>query len=128
MQHKWIWSVITIALSATLTMATTLIETPEAEAHHGWSEFNDKQTLNLTGRIRSVGYDNPHAVIELEAPDKKVWRAVLAPPSRMQRRGLPQGALKVGQTVRVVGYPNRSDSREMRAERIMIGQKTVELR
>ncbi|KAM3112972.1 DUF6152 family protein [Phormidesmis sp. 146-33] len=128
MQHKWIWSVITIALSATLTMTATLIETPEAEAHHGWSEFNDKQTLNLTGRIRSVGYDNPHAVIELEASDKKVWRAVLAPPSRMQRRGLPKNALKVGQIVRVVGYPNRSDSREMRAERIMIGQKTVELR
>ena len=117
-----------IAVLATLTMATTTIFIPKADAHHGWSEYNDKQTLNLTGKIRSIGYDNPHTVIELEASDKKVWRAVLAPPSRMQRRGLPEHALKVGGTVRLVGYPNRSDSREMRAERIVINRKTVELR
>lgn len=117
-----------IAVLATLTVATTTIAIPKANAHHGWSEYNDKQTLNLTGKIRSIGYDNPHTVIELEASDKKVWRAVLAPPSRMQRRGLPENALKVGETVRLVGYPNRSDSREMRAERIVINRKTVELR
>ncbi len=117
-----------IAVLATLTVATTTIAIPKADAHHGWSEYNDKQTLNLTGKIRSIGYDNPHTVIELEASDKKVWRAVLAPPSRMQRRGLPENALKVGETVRLVGYPNRSDSREMRAERIVINRKTVELR
>lgn len=117
-----------VAVLATLTMATITISIPKADAHHGWSEYNDKQMLNLTGKIRSIGYDNPHTIIELEASDKKVWRAVLAPPSRMQRRGLPENALKVGATVRLVGYPNRSDSREMRAERIVINRKTVELR
>ncbi len=116
-----------IAVLATLTMATT-IAIPKAYAHHGWSEYNDKQTLNLTGTIRTIGYDNPHTVIELQASDKKVWRAVLAPPSRMQRRGLPENALKVGETVRLVGYPNRSDSGEMRAERIVVNRKTIELR
>jgi Family of unknown function (DUF6152) len=116
-----------IAVVAALTMTTT-ISIPKADAHHGWSEYNDKQTLNLTGKIRSVGYDSPHTVIELEASDKKVWRAVLAPPSRMQRRGLPESSLKVGATVRLVGYPNRSDRREMRAERIVVNRKTVELR
>lgn len=65
-----------IAVVAALTMTTT-ISIPKADAHHGWSEYNDKQTLNLTGKIRSVGYDSPHTIIELEASDKKVWRAVL---------------------------------------------------
>jgi hypothetical protein len=46
----------------------------------------------------------------------------------MERRGLPANALKVGQTVRVVGYPHRSDTSEMRAERIIIGKQTIELR
>lgn len=116
-----------IAALATLTMATT-IAIPKAYAHHGWSEYNDKQTLNITGTIRSISYDNPHTVIELQASDKKVWQAVLAPPSRMQRRGLPENALKVGGTVRLVGYPNRSDSSEMRAERIVVNRQTIELR
>jgi hypothetical protein len=118
---------IAIVASVSVTPTVVAIAT-KAEAHHGWSEYNDKQTLNLTGIIRSVSFDNPHTVIALETSDKKLWRAVLAPPSRMERRGLPQMALKVGETVRLVGYPNRTDSREMRAERIIIGQKTVELR
>lgn len=124
--HKWMQRVMAIAVLVIATAAIT--DSPQANAHHGWSEYNNKQTLNLTGTIRSIGYENPHAVIELETSDKKVWRAVLAPPARMQRRGLPQSDLKVGQTVKLVGYPNRSDQREMRAERIVVGQKTVELR
>jgi len=53
---------------------------------------------------------------------------VLAPPSRMTARGLPPADLKPGGTVTVVGYPNRSKPEEMRAERIIVGNKTVELR
>jgi Family of unknown function (DUF6152) len=118
-------SIIAFSLSIT---AATIFGIPRAIAHHGWSEYDDRQTLNLTGKIRSIGYDSPHAVIELEASDKKIWRAVLAPPSRLQRRGPPQKALKVGEIVKLAGYPNQSDPREMRAERIIIGQKTIELR
>lgn len=53
---------------------------------------------------------------------------MLAPPTRMENRGLPKDALKVGNTATVVGYPNRNKPDEMRAERITIDGKTVELR
>jgi hypothetical protein len=46
----------------------------------------------------------------------------------MERRGLPKDILKPGTTATVVGYPNRTDPNEMRAERITIEGKTVELR
>jgi hypothetical protein len=36
--------------------------------------------------------------------------------------------LTVGTTVTVVGYPNRTDPGEIRAERITVAGKTVELR
>ena len=36
--------------------------------------------------------------------------------------------LKAGVTAQVEGYPSRSEPQEMRAERIMIDGKTVELR
>jgi hypothetical protein len=96
-------------------------------AHHGWSGYDNSQTLNLTGTIREAGYEHPHGYVKLEVPDK-VWLVVLAPPSRMENRGLPQTMLAVGTTATVVGYPNRSDAGEMRAERITIAGKTVELR
>jgi hypothetical protein len=58
----------------------------------------------------------------------KTWSVVLAPPSRMERRGIARDMLSAGTTATVVGYPNRSDPLEMRAERITIEDKTVELR
>ncbi|MGB3193048.1 MAG: DUF6152 family protein [Limnoraphis sp.] len=120
--------IITFLMGATLTTMISFVASPKAFAHHGWSEYNQQETLNLTGTIRSIGSENPHVVIEVETANNQVWRAVLAPPSRMQNRGLPQSDLKVGETVELVGYPHRSESRELRAERIIIGEKTVELR
>ena len=98
-----------------------------AGAHHGWSGYDSGKELNLTGTIKESGYEHPHGYIKLETPGK-VWTVVLAPPSRMENRGLPRAQLKPGTTATVVGYPNRTDPEEMRAERITIAGKTTELR
>jgi hypothetical protein len=98
-----------------------------ATGHHGWSGYDSGQTLNLSGTIQESGYEHPHGYIKLAVRDK-VWLVVLAPPSRMENRGLPRTMLQVGTPASVVGYPNRSDATEMRAERITIDGKTVELR
>jgi hypothetical protein len=101
-----------------------------AFAHHGWSEYDADKTLNLTGTIQSSGYENPHGFVRLQVGGAKgkVWTVILAPPSRMERRGLSRGALKAGVTATVAGYPHREKAAEMRAERITIGGKTIELR
>jgi Family of unknown function (DUF6152) len=96
-------------------------------AHHGWSGYDSTQVLNLTGVIRDSGYEHPHSYLRL-AVDDKVWLVVLAPPSRMERRGVAREMLAVGTTATVVGYPHRSDVEEMRAERLTVHGKTAELR
>ena len=111
---------------ATLLSLLTLLAAP-ALAHHGWSEYDNSRELRLTGTIAESGYEHPHGHIKLVTPGK-TWTAVLAPPSRMTARGLPPADLKVGSTVTVVGYANRNKPEEMRAERIIVGSKTVELR
>jgi hypothetical protein len=98
-----------------------------AFAHHGWSEYDNTRTLTLTGTIAEAGYEHPHGFIKFTV-DGKAWVAVLAPPSRMENRGLPRGDLVPGAKITIVGYPNRSKPEEMRAERITIGERTVELR
>ena len=111
-----------------LVMATALLAAPLiASAHHGWSEYDSAQPLTLTGTIRAAGYEHPHGYVQL-ATNGKTWRVVLAPPSRMENRGLPREGLAPGATATVGGYPNRSDAQEMRAERITIAGKTTELR
>jgi hypothetical protein len=96
-------------------------------AHHGWSGYDAEKVLTLTGTIREAGYEHPHGFVRLEVPGK-TWMVVLAPPSRMERRGLSRAALAPGTTATVVGYPNRTEPGEMRAERITIDGKTIELR
>jgi hypothetical protein len=105
----------------------TLLIPVKALAHHGWSEYDSSKALKLTGKVVESGYEHPHGHLRLETPGK-TWNVVLAPPSRMERRGLDKGALKPGASVTVEGYANRGKPEEMRAERIIVNGKTVELR
>lgn len=105
----------------------TLLFAAHASAHHGWSEYNAGKPLEVSGTIEESGYIHPHGYVRLKAGDK-TWLVVLAPPSRMENRGLPPSMLTKGTTATVLGYQNRSKPEEMRAERITISGKTTELR
>jgi len=98
-----------------------------AAAHHGWSEYDQTKPLTLTGKIVESGYEHPHGHVRLATPGK-TWHVVLAPPSRMEARGLPPASLAKGNSVTVVGYANREKPGELRAERITAQGKTIELR
>jgi len=113
----------------TLVMVPALLTALAGSAlgHHGWSSYDSGKEMTLTGTIREAGYEHPHGYVALDVSGK-VWRVVLAPPTRMENRGLPREMLKAGATATVVGYPNRTDAGELRAERITIGAKTTELR
>jgi hypothetical protein len=98
-----------------------------ANAHHGWGSYDASKTITLTGPIKELKYANPHCQVVLEVQGKK-WECVLAPPFRMENRGIPEGMMKVGMPVTVVGYASTAHQGEMRAERITVEGKTVELR
>lgn len=98
-----------------------------ALAHHGWSEYDAQRPLTLAGTIEEAGYAHPHGFVRLKAEGQS-WTVVLAPPSRMESRGLPRDALAPGGRATVMGYPHRSKSDELRAERITLAGKTTELR
>lgn len=114
------WTVVT-------TMALVMALTGTAVGHHGWSGYDSSKEMTLTGSIKESGYEHPHGYVILDASGK-VWRVVLAPPTRMENRGLPKEMLKVGTTATVVGYPHKTEADELRAERIIIGTKSTELR
>lgn len=114
-------------ISIRLAAAAAALAAAPALAHHGWSEYDGEKPIQLSGVIRESGYEHPHGHVRLEAAGK-TWFVVLAPPSRMTARGLSAEALRPGAQASVVGYPHRTKADEMRAERITVGGKTVELR
>lgn len=115
-------------MQRTLALSMLLLAAPAAVlAHHGWGSYDASKPITVVGPIESSKYENPHALITVKAPDK-VWTVTLAPVSRMQARGAPAELVAVGKTVSAYGYPSTVERDEMRAERITIDGKTVELR
>jgi len=108
----------TLALLAPIVMS---------QSHHGWSEYDQTKLVKLSGNVSQSGYEHPHGVIKMTA-DQKTWTVVLAPPFRMENRGLSKNDIANGISVTVEGYINRSQPDELRAERITINNKTIEMR
>ena len=104
-----------------------------AAAHHGWADYDPKRPVNLVGTVREVRYANPHVSLQLRTPaagrtPAREWRIVLAPVARMQRKGIPQGRLQPGMTVRVIGERHRRIAQEAKIEWIVIGTDTAQIR
>jgi hypothetical protein len=114
-------------VTLTTALAVALALAPGARAHHGWSGYDSSQPLELTGTIQESGYEHPHGFVRLAVPGQ-TWVVTLAPPSRMENRGLTAAMLKPGTPATVTGYPSRKGPGEMRAERITIAGRTTELR
>jgi hypothetical protein len=95
--------------------------------HHGWANYDQNKVLDYTGVIKESKYESPHALIKVK-DKKKTWLVYLAPPSRMESRGVPLDGLEKGKSIRVVGYPHKEIKDEMRAERIFINGAKYELR
>ena len=96
-------------------------------AHHGWGKYDASKPITVVGPITSSKFENPHALISVKGPDK-VWNVVLAPTTRMVSRGAPAEFIAVGKTISAVGYASTVAKDEMRAERITVDGKTVEMR
>jgi hypothetical protein len=98
-----------------------------AFAHHGWGSYEAAKPITVNGTIVTSTYENPHATITVKASDK-VWTVTLAPTSRMINRGASKDLVAVGKTVSAYGYVSTVEKDEMRAERITVDGKTVEMR
>ena len=114
-------------VSLAASVAALAAVPPAANAHHGWGSYDAATVLTLDGTVDVVNTDNPHAELRLKVKDK-VWVVTLSPPFRMANRGKPITDIKVGDRVIAVGYPNRANPGEIRAERITHNGVTVELR
>ncbi|MHC2991829.1 hypothetical protein OB13_09545 [Pontibacter sp. HJ8] len=109
-----------LALLFPLSMAVSLL-------HHGWANYDQTKELDYTGLVQKITFENPHGILTLEH-EGMTWTVVLAPPSRMTARGLTKEMLQPDDSVRVVGYPHKEVKDEMRAERIFVRGKKIELR
>ena len=98
-----------------LFLALAALAPGTALAHHGWGGYDTSKSFTATGVITKSSFENPHCEIGMDV-DGKHWRFVLAPPSRMQARGIAPEAIAPGTTCTVFGYPHTSNPDEARIE------------
>ena len=98
-----------------------------ALAHHGWGSYDAAKPITVAGPILTSKYENPHVMLTVRGSDK-VWTVTLAPTSRMVNRGALAALVSVGKHVSAYGYPSTVEKDEIRAERITVDGKTIEMR
>jgi hypothetical protein len=98
-----------------------------AVAHHGWGSYDAAKPITVQGPVLTSKYENPHVTLTVRNSDK-VWTVTLAPTSRMVNRGALVEMVAVGKNVSAYGYPSTAQANEMRAERITVDGKTIEMR
>jgi hypothetical protein len=113
--------------SLTLAGIAVAATTGFAAAHHGWGTYDAAKIFTARSPVENLRWQNPHVHIDIRH-EGATWEAVLAPPFRMEARGLTPAMLKNGTMVAVEGYPSTRTQREMRAERITVNGRTFELR
>jgi hypothetical protein len=100
-------TVLSLSGLSTLSWVLPLALPGSAQAHHGWSSFDQGRPLWLQGRVFSVRWQNPHAEFVLELP------AALQLPADLKQRRLPAQSASVdgaGLLARAQ-LPRRSDRR-----------------
>ncbi len=93
-----------------------------------WPAYDMAKQQKLTGVIKQTIYDrSKYAMLKLQV-DNRLLDVILAPPVRMDFRGLVEEMLKPGATVSVVAYPSKQIQNEVRAETLTLNGTTTELR
>src|SRR5436309_2409564 len=73
---------------------------------HDWPTYDLTKQQKLTGVVKEVSSRGKPPVIKLEV-EKNLLTIVIAPPARMEFRGLSNDMLKPGITASVVAYPSK---------------------
>jgi hypothetical protein len=97
-----------------------------AFGHHAWNEIDTTKTFTLTGTVRSLQWENPHASLILEVADggaKVDWTVMMSGLARMESHGVGRDDVAVGKVLTIVASPARDEPRVVRANHIQGGGK-----
>ncbi len=82
-----------------------------AMAHHSFTMFDQTKQVTITGTVTEFQWTNPHAFIEIDAPDEKGvvkhWSVEMGSPSILMQGGWKYKDVKYGDKVTVKISPLR---------------------
>jgi hypothetical protein len=99
-------------VSCAALLVAGLFLTIPALAHHSFTMFDMSKRVTLAGTVSSFEWTNPHAYIEIDAPDEKGevkhWSIELGSPSILMQSGWKFSSLHAGDKVTLIINPLKS--------------------
>jgi len=98
------------ALCAALLLASVAVH-----AHHSYTEFDDKDTVEIQGMLVAAAWQNPHTSLRVKASDgsDRIWDIETTGINQLRRVAAPLELFEVGSIVRVAGWPSKRSAARM---------------
>lgn len=93
-----------------------------ASAHHSYTEFNQRETIEIEGTLTEVAWQNPHTRLEVRvagSSEPVLWDIETGSVNSMRRQGVPLDALQVGDSVKVAGWPSKRSTARLYATNLL---------
>ena len=82
-----------------------------ASAHHSFAEFDQTRTIEITGTLTDVAWQNPHVKLKVKSMEggrEVTWDIECHSVGILSRTNVDPGLLKVGGQVKVAGNPSKA--------------------
>ena len=110
-----------------LTSAACLLAATPGFAHHSFkAQYDESETIILTGTVTKVTWKNPHVLVYLDVKDgaeKANWELELASPNGLISQGWRVDSLKPGSQISVSAHPARDGSKVANATKITLAAR-----
>jgi hypothetical protein len=104
---------------------------PAVDAHHSVLNYDGKVEVTITGTVRSARFGYPHSIyridVENDAGEIEKWTLSTEDPRDAERLGFADALrnLKRGDTITVVGWPDKFKDRNLRGHQLIYPDGTV---
>ncbi len=94
-----------------------------AHAHHSYTEFERGRMVEIEGTLVAVKWQNPHTQLEVRvaggSSEGAVWDIETGAVNALRRQNAPLDAFKVGEIVKVAGWPSKRTGARMYATNVL---------
>ncbi|MDV7213006.1 hypothetical protein [Azotobacter beijerinckii] len=106
--------------------ASVLLGASARRANPDWDAYDTGERLTIEAPLKRIHYRSAQTEVRVDYQGKE-WKVILGASSLLLSRGVIKNDLRPGRPVILIGSPRKDGSAEMRAERLILDGRTLEL-
>lgn len=91
-------------------LAAALLSFPLGAHHSYGGSYYLYELVTLKGTVSKVSFKDPHVVLTIETKNSGTWEAEWTQATGLNRRGINENTLRVGDVLEIEASPSRNES------------------